>query len=264
MPRRVDKETGVKRGKPQTGKYKKVMERRRELGKANGVKKGTVVGGATPTWDEERQLWVNGHGDPICGAPRTGRSMTGPGICCQPAGWGTDHLGSGQCKNHGGSLPTVAAKAHVNLTLNGMTPTFALWGTPIEITPELAMLQEVHRTQGAVIWLSEQLAVLPEQDHHKPYGHWLIDKYQEERQHLVAVCKAAITMGIQQRQVELAQEQGKLLAAVLQAFTLDPDLGLTPAQRQKVPDLLRKHLTTIPKTVLASPPQLPKADDDSD
>jgi len=36
---------------------------------------------------------------PICGAKRHQQ----PGVCRQPAGWGTDHPGVGKCKLHGGS-----------------------------------------------------------------------------------------------------------------------------------------------------------------
>ena len=251
MPRKPDKKTGEYRGKPQNPTKATGTAKKRYGKYAQPRKKGEQLPPeerTEPTWDPTKQRWVNKRGEPICGRPRTGRSYAGPGICCQPAGWGTDHLGSGPCKNHGGTLPEVAAKAHVDQVMNGQTSFGAFWGAPVNITPEEAMLQEIHRTQGHVTWLGEQLAHLPEQDHHKPFGHYLVDKYQAERQHLVGVCKAAITMGIAQKQVELAQAQGKLLAAVLQAFTLDPELNLTPAQRAKVPDLLRKHLTTIPLT----------------
>ena len=258
MPRKPDKATGEMRGKVQkaTNAAKKANARKRYGKYAEPRKKGEQLPPeqrTEPTWDETKQCWVNGYGAPICGLPRTGRSTAGPGICCQPAGWGTDHLGHGPCKNHGGSLPAVANKAHVDAVFAGDTSATRIWGAPINITPEEAMLQEVHRTQGAVTWLADQLASLTNEDTHKPFAHYLVDKYQAERQHLVSVCKAAIGMGIAQKQVEIAQAQGKLLAAVLQSFVLDPDLNLTPAQRAKVPDLLRKHLTTIPQQQAQTP-----------
>src|SRR4051794_5700230 len=42
----------------------------------------------------------------ICGAKRTGKSTSGEGTCCMPAGWGTSHKGSGACKLHGGNQPS--------------------------------------------------------------------------------------------------------------------------------------------------------------
>jgi hypothetical protein len=37
----------------------------------------------------------------VCG----GKARTGGKLCTQPAGWGTDHLGQGRCKLHGGCTP---------------------------------------------------------------------------------------------------------------------------------------------------------------
>src|SRR5262245_31354772 len=48
--------------------------------------------------------------NPICGSKRSGKSSSGPGICCMPAGWGTEHLGEGYCKLHGGTNPNNNAK----------------------------------------------------------------------------------------------------------------------------------------------------------
>lgn len=43
-----------------------------------------------------------------CGA----KLKNGSGYCTQPAGWGTDHVGEGRCKLHGGSTPRGAASTH--------------------------------------------------------------------------------------------------------------------------------------------------------
>jgi hypothetical protein len=40
-----------------------------------------------------------GHDKRLCGA----RKRQGVGTCRRPAGWGTDHVGAGHCKLHGGS-----------------------------------------------------------------------------------------------------------------------------------------------------------------
>ena len=43
-----------------------------------------------------------------CGAKHRNRE----GICGLPAGWGTDHVGEGRCKHHGGLTPRGAASPH--------------------------------------------------------------------------------------------------------------------------------------------------------
>lgn len=44
----------------------------------------------------------------ICGAKHRNR----PGTCQLPAGWGTNHVGSGRCKHHGGLTPRGAESPH--------------------------------------------------------------------------------------------------------------------------------------------------------
>src|SRR5688500_3420092 len=105
MPRRPDKATGQMRGKVQTKKYANAQKKR--YGKyAQPRKKGEQLDPedrTEPRYDKKKKCWVNALGTPICGALRSGKSYAGPGICCQPAGWGTDHKGFGQCKLHTGS-----------------------------------------------------------------------------------------------------------------------------------------------------------------
>ncbi len=43
----------------------------------------------------------------FCGA----RRRQGEGLCRRPAGWGTDHVGVGHCKLHGGSTKSHRTKA---------------------------------------------------------------------------------------------------------------------------------------------------------
>lgn len=52
-----------------------------------------------------------GHGGPRCGA----RKHQGEGTCTKEAGWGTDHLGEGPCRLHGGSTPSVAKGAKLRI-----------------------------------------------------------------------------------------------------------------------------------------------------
>lgn len=52
-----------------------------------------------------------GRGGPRCGA----RKHQGEGTCTKEAGWGTDHLGEGPCRLHGGSTPSVSKGAKLRL-----------------------------------------------------------------------------------------------------------------------------------------------------
>lgn len=138
------------------------------------------------------------------------------------------------------------------------------YGLPIEIDPKDAVLQEVYRTAGAVAYLQERVRALelddlvwgrteevdrlsgefPGTDTRRQAvpNAWLV-LYQQERKHLVAVCKTAHDMGIERRRIELAEAMGAQLAAVMRAVL--NGLGLTPQQWELVPTLLAAHIPAI-------------------
>lgn len=197
-----------------------------------------------------------------CGARKRGSE----GVCAYPAGWGTDHVGYGRCKLHGGNTPThqrAAQKAKIEHAV-------ATLGLPREIDPRDALLEEVYRTAGAVAWLDQQVrTLLPEEviwgkseeiDRHatefpgtdatyKAQVHLWVELWQRERAHLVRVSKEAIAAGIEERKVRLAEQQGALLAGVIKSILAD--LELTPEQQAKVPVVVPKRLRAVADSMTA-------------
>lgn len=141
----------------------------------------------------------------------------------------------------------------------------AMYGLPREVEPQVALLEEVWRTAGHVAWLAAKVGVHQEdedlvfgltsatsmvapdgtlvpferKEEAKP-NVWLA-LYYKERQHLVDVCRVAIAAGIAERQVKLAEQQGKLIAQVLRGAL--EDLGFD--DDEKVAKVLRKHLMLV-------------------
>lgn len=191
---------------------------------------------------------------PICGAPRSGRSDSGPGTCCQTAGWGTSHPGVGHCKFHGGNMPSHVAAAEKEMA----TRAVATFGLPVDIDPHQALRQELARTNGHVLYLGNLIAELDSPDKLKQYTDagvspsvW-VQMYETERAHMVKVATEAIKCGVAEREIQLAEEQGRLVAMVLQAFIRDPELGLTPKQLAFAPKILRKHILAAPDALEAA------------
>ena len=141
-----------------------------------------------------------------------------------------------------------------------------VYGTDIEgITPEDAILQELARTAGHVNWLRTKMdeietefgqnsALQQSTKLGRTPAVW-VELYQKERAHLVSVAKTASTMGIQERQIQLAEEQGRLLADVLRNFLADPQLGLTPEQKVLTPEIMRRHIAAIEASTRPAPRQ---------
>jgi hypothetical protein len=98
----------------------------------------------------------------------------------------------------------------------------ATFGLPREVDPLQALVEEVHRTAGHIAWLESLISSLPENElkHRDVTGRFerpavWVEMYQAERAHLVRVAKACVDARVAEREVRLAEEQGRQLASVL-------------------------------------------------
>lgn len=120
------------------------------------------------------------------------------------------------------------------------------FGLPVIVDPHTALLDELHRTAGAVAWLGAVVADLDREavvwgrtrskvggdDHGQTFeaspNAW-VSLWQVERKHLVDVSRECIKAGIEERRVRLAESAGQELASVLRRV-LDR-LELSDAQK---------------------------------
>jgi hypothetical protein len=196
-----------------------------------------------------------GHGARLCGARL--HQGDGTGRCRKTAGWGTDHVGEGPCRLHGGSTPTVAAGSRMRLAERKARTAMETYGRKIETTAVEALLDEVQWTAGHVAWLRERVAELEEHDltwgttQIKTGGadggiteaaepHVLLKLYQAERSHLVKVCAEAIRCGIEERRVRIAEQHGEALVALIEAILAA--LHLSAEQLALVPEVVPRLL----------------------
>lgn len=167
--------------------------------------------------------------------PCTATSKRTGNQCQHPAGWGTDHPGYGNCKNHGGSTPAGKKFA----ARQAATQAVATYGLPREIDPHSALLEELHRTAGHIAWLGAELADLEDAD--AVVASALTALYSDERIHFARVARSCIDVGIEERRVTLAEQQGALIAQVLRGVLTE--LGVH--DRPEVPAVVRRHLTLV-------------------
>lgn len=168
--------------------------------------------------------------------------------------------GAAVCAHHGGGAPQVRAKAKERDTLKKARAMVDTYGLPIEITPEQAILAEVHRTAGHVAWLEQQVRELDPGDliwgvtRVKEGGedrgttreaavHVWLKLYRDERAHLAKVSADAIRVGIEDRRVKLAETQGAMVANAIRAILAD--LKLTAAQQALVGAVVPQHLRSL-------------------
>lgn len=173
----------------------------------------------------------------LCGA----RTMT-PGakseFCTKSAGWGTTHKGLGRCKFHGGTAKGQRAKAVRDEAIQFM-------GAPKDINPLDAIIWCIKITAGEVEWLSGQIAEI-QQENWIEEG--LIGKqmniFQRARadaqDRLVRYSKEAISLGLAERAVRLAEQFGTTIARLLEGIYAE--MELSTAQKKKWKIVIRKHL----------------------
>lgn len=168
--------------------------------------------------------------------------------CRKPAGWGTTHPGSGRCKLHGGATPAGAVKAERERA----SAAVELYGLPVEVDPHTALLEELARTAGHVAYLGTVVQSLERDQQIGPVGgaqggfpEWKpsvwIGMYRDERKHLAAIAKACIDVGIEERRVRIAEQQGQLFAKALEGIL--KELGVY--DRPETPKVVRQHLQVL-------------------
>lgn len=198
-----------------------------------------------------------------CDAPRV---KHGGHLCKRRAGAGTEHLGYGPCHFHGGTLPNIIKAIQKEIAYEGMVT----YGLPIDIDPNSALLAELARVNGHVIWLGLQVRELriddlvfgvssvEGPDAAKKNGKvqnsvdWVkrtaapniwLQLYQTERRHLVDVSRFIIGAGIAERQVDIAEQQGHVIAEIIRGVVEDLNIDQSTEKKQRqLAVIVRKHL----------------------
>lgn len=205
-------------------------------------------------------------GKAVCGAKK--RSTGDP--CQLRAGLGTDHVGWGNCKHHGGSTTTgkksaarLEAKAHGEHIARVM-------GFATEVDPFDALLECIWIAKGEVVYCSERIAELGEDEAVVTFAErsetdgivkgesehsvstktstvaelniWIVAR-RDAVDRMARYAKMAIDAGIAERQVQIAERVGGMIGRLVSSV-LD-ELELTAGQRELAPMVMRKHLTAI-------------------
>jgi hypothetical protein len=162
--------------------------------------------------------------------------------CRAFAGQGTDHLGVGRCKYHGGNTPNHKKHALVQEAKQRS----AQFGEAYDLEPVEALLWMVQLSAGQVRYLGQELA--ENNDRSTLEAQVATRLWNEERDRLARTSKAALDAGVQERAVAAAERTGIAVADLLRRIFGDPELDLTHAQRNQLPVLIRRHLPTIERS----------------
>lgn len=168
------------------------------------------------------------------------------------------------CKIHGGGSAKVQAAADRRIAEAEMQDAVKTLGLPVDIDPAKALLDEIAYTYGHVQWLRTKVQELSSEDlvwgrvqtdagigpqgpvdttTEKSGPNVWYQMYLTEREHLVKVTSAALRAGIEERRVKLAEQQGDLVAAVVNRILAA--LNLTPEQAAQVPIIVPREFRAL-------------------
>ncbi len=192
------------------------------------------------------------------------RGVRGGGKCTRPAGWGTDHVGVGRCKLHGGSTPNHVVAAQRVMAAQAV----ATYGIKSDLPPTAALLEEAQWSHGHVVWLRDVVQQIdPEalvwgvtEEHEKTASEfpgvdvkkmaapnvWLKLYHDERRLHLDLV-KTIETLKLEQRWQDLLHRNGELMRQVLVAVLARRGLAVDAALASEIQDEIGR--IAGPKTI---------------
>lgn len=195
---------------------------------------------------------AQGKAKELCGA----KKRSG-GECGKPAGWGTDHNGIGRCKIHGGSTPNQIKNVQKQVAEREARK----FGLARTVDPHTALIEELHRTAGAISWYLQQIEIIESTERpndpayeplHESVGgggggstqeemHVYVRALQEERKHFKEVAKTCISVGIEERYVKLAEGQADLMAQFARGLLSELGIDVTP----EVEKVVKRQFTVI-------------------
>ncbi len=178
--------------------------------------------------------------------------------CKRPAGHGTAHVGYGACRLHAGGTPNAMISAQRKMAVEAV----GMFALRRDVDPRTALLEEVHRAAGAIVWLEGKVneldaqaliwGVTEERDStghmgdsvtsSATYSKWY-EMLGDERKRLVDASKACIAAGLMEREVQIAEKQGLMIAAVVRGIL--GKLNLTPEQEALVGVVVPQELRMI-------------------
>ena len=203
----------------------------------------------------------------VCG----GVMADGVGLCSKPPGWGTDHVGFGRCRNHGGMAPAGIKAAAVHEARHMRWEFGAADNSQYMIDPSDALRQELTRTNAMLEWarnMCQQIIAQVEENSKRQLNLRREDipsdpldvindnrfaQYNniltEERDRLVRIARASLDSNIQARKQALAEALASVVIECFHAMTRSiPDL--TPTQLQAAQESLKAELTTATERLL--------------
>ena len=165
-------------------------------------------------------------------------------------------IGSTFCDSHGGTKQSPEDRFR-NKLLQNADFLASTYGLPIEVTPEQALMEELYRTNGHILWLQERITESDADDMIRAMwigqrssgyltpqeleeyaitgqAHLWMQLYLKEREHLLQLTTKAIQLGLTERQVTLQEKVIDQIGEAITGLLVNLGVDLTdPIVRQQ-------------------------------
>jgi Zn-dependent oligopeptidase len=163
----------------------------------------------------------------LCGADK----RQGEGTCGQPAGWGTPHPGTGQCKLHGGCMPNnrraaASERARKEVMRLGFEPVADPLAQLASVAGELVAVKD--RLREHVERLT-QIRTLSAEGTEQVRAE--LSAYQQALRDTVSVLAVMARLNIGERMAKVSEAQLELMEKALRHALEDAGLGLEEQDR---------------------------------
>ena len=183
--------------------------------------------------------------------------------------------GSDVCRIHGASAHQAIAKATERIEQAAIIQAARTFGlTRDGVSEEQALREELSRTLGHIAWLTVVVANLGAEDvfwgrtseetgresgsssggdmtrdhvtvRREARLNVAVAYLMEERKHLKSLAVEMVKLGLQEREVRLSEQVGHMFASAMLDVLGDEAFGLSPAQRERAPEIVSKHLRAL-------------------
>ena len=157
------------------------------------------------------------------------------GKCTMPAGWGTEHVGTGVCRRHGGAnFPQQQQRHDALVARREVADVVARWDIPADVSTTEFFDAELRRSAAALAFLDGKVAEQTDTQlvfgvtkveqggsdggkkttlEAKPSIWWRL--WQEERKHGLEVAKAAATIDLESAKIRVDMATAEALNRIV-------------------------------------------------
>ena len=165
--------------------------------------------------------------------------------CGRPAGWGTDHVGAGCCKLHGGATPMQRKAAHVQIVEREARRQLEANGYDAIVDPVSELLKLGAEVTAFKDVLRERVTELESWTHRDAKDtedvKALLAAYERALDRVDRTLTGMLKLDLEARMVRLAEREGETLARVIRLVMADVGLPENP----EVGEIVRRRFAEV-------------------